>query len=428
MAAPFDEDVRPHDHRGHVVIVVGAVMTALATFTVLARLYTRYFIINHIGVDDWMAIFSLVFAHAMNISQSINATGLLGSRFYDIKNFPVEFPEFLKLFWVNEIMYNFTMFFIKMTFLCQYYRIFSHMRAMRLTYLVAMVAIGGWCFAQVVAIVFTCIPPSDFWRLGDDNKKCQNQMVGVWVNAVGTLVTDIAILLLPLPALWKLKLPRTQKWALLGIFLIGGVTSAISIVRLTTLSGGGDFTYDTVNSAALSVTEICTGIIAASLATIRKLLSRFLPGFGTRFGKSSAYGPYGDYSRTAASSRHHAAPLATERTTVTVASRKGGGASSLSEEDLFHGYSHELRPIPSTGPHDPEADAAPAYPSAAVRGKTDDVVRVKRTKSGLETRVFGGFRASPESSPSGDEGGRAPCETGIRVERNFVVRESTAQL
>lgn len=120
-------------------------------------------------------------------------------------------------------MYNFTMFFIKMTFLCQYYRIFSHMRAMRVTYLVAMVAIGGWCFAQVVAVVFTCIPPSDFWRLGNDGKKCQNQRVGVWVNAVGTLVTDIAILLLPLPALWKLKLPRAQKVALLGIFLIGGV-------------------------------------------------------------------------------------------------------------------------------------------------------------------------------------------------------------
>lgn len=107
----------PHDHRGHVVIAVGAVMTALATATVLARLYTRYFIIHHIGVDDWMAILSLVracplpcfpprgpadeasqlFAHAMNISQSVNATGLLGRRFYDIQNFPVEFPEFLKV-------------------------------------------------------------------------------------------------------------------------------------------------------------------------------------------------------------------------------------------------------------------------------------------------------------------------------------------
>ena len=60
MAAPSDETARPHDHRGHVVIIVGAVMTALATATVLARLYTRYFIIQHIGVDDWMAILSLV--------------------------------------------------------------------------------------------------------------------------------------------------------------------------------------------------------------------------------------------------------------------------------------------------------------------------------------------------------------------------------
>lgn len=118
-AASLDKAaVLPHDHRGHVVIIVGAVMTVLATITVLARLYTRYFIIHHIGVDDWMAILSLVqpppvfmlstpdspltihlqvFAHAMSISQSINATGLLGSHSYDIKNFPVEFPEFLKV-------------------------------------------------------------------------------------------------------------------------------------------------------------------------------------------------------------------------------------------------------------------------------------------------------------------------------------------
>lgn len=224
-------------------------------------------------------------------------------------------------------------------------------------------------------------------------------------------------------------------------------TSAISIVRLTTLAGDGDFTYDAVNSAALSVTEICTGIIAASLATIRKLISRFLPGFGTRFGKSSAYAPYGEYSRTAASASRHAhhqrVLSSAERTTViTVTSRKGAttttasaaAAASLSEEDLFHGYSHELRAMPSAElqqhhhQHDPEA-AAPAYPSAA-RAKADDVVRVKRTKSGLETRVFGGFRASPDSSPSGDEGGRrpAPREMGIRVERDFVVRESTARL
>lgn len=84
-------------------------------------------------------------------------------------------------------------------------------------------------------------------------------------------------------------------------------------------------------------------------------------------------------------------------------------------------------------PVDPEADAAPAYPSAAAaaaaaRGKADAVARVKRSKSGLETRVFGGFRQSPDSSPGGNKEARAPREMGIRVERDFVVRESTAQM
>lgn len=67
-AVPLDEAaVLPHDHRGHVVIIVGIVMTVLATVTVLARLYTRYFIIHHIGVDDWMAILSLVRAPHISV-------------------------------------------------------------------------------------------------------------------------------------------------------------------------------------------------------------------------------------------------------------------------------------------------------------------------------------------------------------------------
>jgi hypothetical protein len=42
------------------VIIFGAFMSALATISVLARLYSRYFIANHVGLDDIMAIGSLV--------------------------------------------------------------------------------------------------------------------------------------------------------------------------------------------------------------------------------------------------------------------------------------------------------------------------------------------------------------------------------
>jgi len=80
--------------------------------------------------------------------------------------------------------------------------------------------------------------------------RCRDQFIGVYLNAVGTLVTDFITLVLPMPAIWRPNLPKTQKWALFGIFGIGSFTSAISIVRVTTLGrSDGDLTYGAAASS-----------------------------------------------------------------------------------------------------------------------------------------------------------------------------------
>jgi hypothetical protein len=91
---------------------------------------------------------------------------------------------------------------------------------MRVTYIVAMIVISGWNIAQLFSVVFICWPVAGFWDK-TIQATCQNQHLGVYVNAAGNLVTDIAIILLPLPSLWRLHLPRSQKWALFAIFGIG---------------------------------------------------------------------------------------------------------------------------------------------------------------------------------------------------------------
>lgn len=37
------------------------------------------------------------------------------------------------------------------------------------------------------------------------------------------LLTNIAMLILPIPWLWKLYLPRSKKFALFGIFMLGSL-------------------------------------------------------------------------------------------------------------------------------------------------------------------------------------------------------------
>lgn len=42
-----------------------------------------------------------------------------------------------------------------------------------------------------------------------------------YINAAGNIATDLAIFIMPLPALSKLQLGKKQKYMLLGIFSLG---------------------------------------------------------------------------------------------------------------------------------------------------------------------------------------------------------------
>lgn len=67
-----------------------------------------------------------------------------------------------------------------------------------------------------------CIPVAKFWDPSIDGY-CLS-MKGLWFsNASMHIVTDLAILLIPLPALSALDLPRRQKIALMSIFALGGL-------------------------------------------------------------------------------------------------------------------------------------------------------------------------------------------------------------
>jgi len=264
---PGDPALLPHDSRGGHIFVGSIVCSALAMSAVVLRLCTRHFVMKKFYTDDWMAVVSLVsiLSHSlptsgagkassltstqlclfgMNITQGLNTRKALGRHIYDLEDMEADLRYFLivsrgppcqvvpdptelgvdksgtQLAWQAMIWYNAGLMFVKMTFLLQYYRIFRQLPTMRKAYLSGIVIIGLWSLAQVVCVLLPCIPVSAFWN-AQSGAKCQNQSIGVWVNAAGNLATDIVIILLPLPSLLTLKLPKAQKGALIAIFSIG---------------------------------------------------------------------------------------------------------------------------------------------------------------------------------------------------------------
>lgn len=77
-----------------------------------------------------------------------------------------------------------------------------------------------------LVIIFACKPISSFWTSWDGTRTpdyCINQNTFYLVAASFNIAIDIAIVLIPIPELMKLKLSMRKKLFLCAIFSVGGM-------------------------------------------------------------------------------------------------------------------------------------------------------------------------------------------------------------
>lgn len=163
---------------------------------------------------------------------------------------------------------------IKMTFLFQYYRILGLLLP-RYVYTSIVVAIGAWCISMVLQCFFLCQPLAGFWDKTLPGTKCLPDL-STWLGgAIGNILTDFLVFALPIPMLSKLNLPGVQKAILLGIFSLGFLTIALSVVRIKYLRlNEEDVSWSNVPLTCLSMSELTLGIISACVPTMRRLFFR----------------------------------------------------------------------------------------------------------------------------------------------------------
>jgi hypothetical protein len=124
-------------------------------------------------------------------------------------------------FWITVPMYNTAVICAKASILMQYYHVFptKGMRIACCTMITILAIYGTWA---VVSGYFNCTPVAKFWDPSLPGH-CIN-MEALWFsNASMHITTDIVILIMPIPALRSLDLPRKQRLALMAIFAVGGL-------------------------------------------------------------------------------------------------------------------------------------------------------------------------------------------------------------
>ncbi|KAI1080896.1 hypothetical protein F5B20DRAFT_537799 [Whalleya microplaca] len=265
-----------HGNRIALPIGVAVVCMVSATMVVLLRIHTRHKILGQLWLDDYMAIAGLIGTITSGIISCVHTKYGLGYHFWDLKT--MNTTDFWKLLYLGTIVYNITLLCIKFSLFFQYYRLIQEVSYYRLTYIAIMALVSAWVLAQIFVLIFQCSPIESTWDASLENRKCVNTTKVALINAVGNIVTDIIVLLLPMPVVWRLNLKRGHKWAIMGVFTLGFLTCIISACRLIYYTRiGADFSWDSAPVAAWAMAELASGLICASLINLRPLFRRCFP-------------------------------------------------------------------------------------------------------------------------------------------------------
>ena len=141
-------------------------------------------------------------------------------------------------------------------------------------------------------------------------------------SAPVNIITDLALLFLPMPILTAMRLPRNEKLILIVTFSFGAFVAIIDVVRIAYLESAaltrlqnstqsvhdneeGDFSWIASLSFMWSAVEVHVGIICACVPGVKPLAAKVFPSLFRRITKvhSHYYGP-GDAQWAMVSPRH----------------------------------------------------------------------------------------------------------------------------
>ncbi|KAF6225245.1 hypothetical protein HO133_010442 [Letharia lupina] len=137
--------------------------------------------------------------------------------------------------------------------------------------------------AQLSAIlkgaIFQCVPINAFWAAGNplQSSKCIGILAFNGFNSAWSSLEDLVIWVLPIPVIWKLKVPFSRKMGLWVLVAISSISVVCAIVRMASLiiwMRSIDISWNYPLIPFLSNMEVCVGIMTSSVPAIYPLFRR----------------------------------------------------------------------------------------------------------------------------------------------------------
>ena len=111
---------------------------------------------------------------------------------------------------------------IKGSLLWLYHRVFYVNRTFTYCLWAVFIFVAGYSIVQIVAAIFQCMPIDSNWVVGKPHH-CINTDLGVTIGASFNVMSDFAILIMPMPLLYKLQKPLRERLRIMFMFMLGGL-------------------------------------------------------------------------------------------------------------------------------------------------------------------------------------------------------------
>ncbi|KAF2118293.1 hypothetical protein BDV96DRAFT_381896 [Lophiotrema nucula] len=129
-----------------------------------------------------------------------------------------------KLVLVVEQMQILTVWLVKACLLLLYNRMTALLPQQKVVKAVVIYVAVGFVLMEILYLGVWCRPFNQYWAVPPKSTQCSAATNHLITNAVLNISSDLMIIAIPLPLLWKVKLPAKNKAILGGVFMIGTFT------------------------------------------------------------------------------------------------------------------------------------------------------------------------------------------------------------
>ncbi|KAL9049414.1 MAG: hypothetical protein Q9162_007224 [Coniocarpon cinnabarinum] len=229
------------------------------------------------GIDDWLIIPAWLL-HVSQCGIAIWGVVAAGNGHHKWTLGPDVLTNNGKLLILTQVPWSIGLGLTKASACMLLRRVFNVNRTFNACVWILLIVSVGWATANFLKIFLDCLPLEYNWNK-KINGHCDDVMAAFLAIAIIDVIVDMGILLLPVPFLWRLQMPKPIKVAITLTFGLGYFTVALGCLRIATdlnIDLHGDISHTEAPLFFFSYLEFGVAIIVACMVVLRPILDRFL--------------------------------------------------------------------------------------------------------------------------------------------------------